>query len=200
MSEQEKNAKMASRSGGWLLGEMFHSTAQTLDNMTIEGWVGRDIQKIFIELADKLKITESWELPKIIKKLRVNSFAALVIYENGNLYLKLVSLSKWWMWVGELEGKYLVGSDASLNRVISLCDCSLCGKKMRTRGSPLTSVNSTPGWTDVVRVGEGLDEWGFVDRGILHRIIIALSAWGWIYIWCSHPRDQHIQVWRGHVE
>lgn len=48
------------------------------------------------------------------------------------------------MWGGELEGKYLVGSDASLNRVMSLCDCSLCGKKMRARGFPLNGFFFPP--------------------------------------------------------
>lgn len=35
-----------------------------------------------------------------------------------------------------------MGSDASLNKVISLCDCSLCGKKMRTGegGCPLKNT------------------------------------------------------------
>lgn len=48
--------------------------------------------------------------------------------------------------------------------------------------------------------GGGLMNKETMDHGILQRIIIALSAWCWINISYSHPRDWNIQVWRGQVE
>lgn len=113
------------------------------------------------------------------------------------------------MWGGELEGaKYLLGSDASLNGAVSLCDCPLCGKKMRTRGSPLFSID----FPETVKCephsrldrcsacGGGLMNKETMDHGILRGIIIASSAWSRINISCCHPRDWNIQVWRGQVK
>lgn len=112
------------------------------------------------------------------------------------------------MWGGELEGgKYPLGSDASLNGAVSLCDCPLCGKKMRMRGF-LLSID----FPEMVKCephsrldrcnacGGCLMNKESMDHGILRRIIIASSAWSWINISCSHPRDRNIQVWRGQVK
>lgn len=116
-------------------------------------------------------------------------------------------LSKCLMWGGELEGgKYFLGSDASLNGAVSLCDCPLCGKKKWGLGG-LLSID----FSEMVKCephsrldrcnacGGGLMNKETMDHGILRRIIIASSAWCWINISYSHPRDWNIQVWRGQV-
>lgn len=48
--------------------------------------------------------------------------------------------------------------------------------------------------------GGGLMNKETMDHGIRQRIIIASSAWNWINISYSHPRDYNIQVWRGQVK
>ena len=120
-----------------------------------------------------------------------------------------VFLSKCFMWGGELQGgKYFLGSDASLNRAMSLCNCLFCRKKMRTRGFLSIDflffpemVKCEPHSTlDRCKAcGGGLMNKVTMDHGIVQRIIIALSAWCGINISYSHPRDQNIQVWRGQV-
>lgn len=48
--------------------------------------------------------------------------------------------------------------------------------------------------------GGGLMNKESMDHGIQRRIIIASSAWCWINISYSHPRDSNIQLWGGQVK
>lgn len=85
----------------------------------------------------------------------------------GSLDFTWVSLKERLMWVGELESEYLVGSDASLNRVMSLCDCSPCEKKWGLGGLPSKEFRNVEVWTPL-QAGQMWCVWGRIRWMRIH--------------------------------